>query len=692
MMTKASLREAFLLQYINRIINTLAGYIFMTTPPTLDTTREQITNLDNELLTLLAKRRSLSLDVARSKEINLRPIRDTQREKELLARLVQKGRDQGLDAHFVVSLYQSIIEDSVLNQQAYLHGRANPDTKKQQYAVAYLGAKGSYSYLAASRYCQRRQVDMLDLGCKSFDDIIQAVESGHADYGFLPIENTSSGSINEVYDVLQHTTLSIVGETTIEVGHCLLAKADSIMSDIKILYAHPQPISQCSRYLSQHPEFKLEYCSSSAEAMAKVIAADDNSAAAIGSAEGGALYQLSALENGLANQKINQSRFILVARKAVAVPAQLPAKTTLIMATGQKPGALVEALLVLKARNINMSKLESRPIPGTPWEEMFYLDVDANIATEQMQLALQELSRLTRFIKVLGCYPSETVKPTQLSQEQLILEPHSASMVTIQDTLTASTLSQPHSRQHKPQNSQVICKDIAIGDQALVSFAHLDMSQGHDNTQTHLGKTCFEYNEFEHKIKAMKEVGFQGVLLSGIQVFSHGKLHDYKKILNQSGLLSIIALDSPSYVDALSIGADICLLAGRQMYNQALLAQLGALTCPVILERHPLANINDWLHAADTILSQGNQQLMLCDSGIGNLVQSEQLALDLAGLVEVKSRSHLPLLVNLSHSVDKSLLASQSEAIKQLKGDGIILPFTDLTRLDEYRSWLHTMY
>ena len=132
----------------------------MSKPQPLSHTREQITALDKDLLALLAKRRELSLNVARSKEVDIRPIRDTQREKELLSRLVKQGREQGLDAHYVISLYQNIIEDSVLNQQAYLQNRANPDTEKQQYNVAYLGARGSYSYLAANRYCNRRQVNM----------------------------------------------------------------------------------------------------------------------------------------------------------------------------------------------------------------------------------------------------------------------------------------------------------------------------------------------------------------------------------------------------------------------------------------------------------------------------------------------------------------------------------------------------
>ena len=300
-----------------------------------------------------------------AKKSMVRPIRDTQREKELLARLVKQGREQGLDAHFVLTLYQTIIEDSVLSQQAFLQGRANPDTYKQQYCIAYLGARGSYSHLAATRYCQRRAFEMLDLGCQSFDEIIQSVESGHADYGFLPIENTSSGSINEVYDLLQTHPASPLWGNDCRSGALPAGQARYQTGRCDHLIAHPQPISQCSRYLSQLKDFQLEYCASSADAMDRIVQSERTDLAAIGSAQGGEYYGLEVLQPNLANQKVNQSRFIVVARKAIAVPEQLPAKTTLIMATGHKPGALVDALLILKKNRLNMSKLESRPIPGT---------------------------------------------------------------------------------------------------------------------------------------------------------------------------------------------------------------------------------------------------------------------------------------------------------------------------------------
>ncbi|MCE9685305.1 prephenate dehydratase [Shewanella sp. AS16] len=641
----------------------------MPNPQPLNQTREQITALDKDLLALLAKRRSLSLEVARSKEVDVRPIRDTQREKDLLARLVQQGKAQGLDAHFVLSLYQSIIEDSVLNQQAYLHGRANPDTQKPAYCIAYLGARGSYSYLAATRYCQRRQVEMQDLGCKSFDDIVQAVELGHADYGFLPIENTSSGSINEVYDVLQHTSLSIVGETTIEVGHCLLAKAGTSLSEIKTVYAHPQPISQCSRYLSQHPEFKLEYCSSSAEAMERVAQADDKSVAAIGSVEGGNLYRLEAIEDKLANQKVNQSRFIVVARKAADVPEQLPAKTTLIMATGQKPGALVEALLVLKAQDLNMSKLESRPIPGTPWEEMFYLDIDANLAGDAMQAALKQLERITRFIKVLGCYPSETVKPTQLNNSQLLIEPQSQLEKTAAEAPQTALLR--YSKHYKPQATEISRGPLQLGTGQFAAIAQL--------------KLPIEAAELEQLAKTVKACGFQAMIIDGLSRQSEPSqsLANIRHRLNQFDLCCILTVEHESELTAASQEADILLLSGKLMFNQALLMRAGSLPIPLILERNALASAEDYLAATETILSQGNQQLILCEAGINTFNNASHPSLDLASVVSLKADSHLPVLVNPSHLVSPQALPAQALAIKRLDADGIILSLDALGGTDK---------
>ncbi|WP_077295863.1 bifunctional chorismate mutase/prephenate dehydratase [Yersinia proxima] len=372
--------------------------------------RERISALDLKLLALLAERRELAVDVAKAKQLHHRPIRDKERERDLLDALITAAKPYDLDGFYITRLFQLIIEDSVLTQQALLQHQLN-QTAQHSARIAFLGPKGSYSHLAARQYAARHFEQLIECGCQKFQDIFTQVETGQADYAVLPIENTSSGSINDVYDLLQHTSLSIVGEITNPIDHCVLVAAETDLSKIKTVYSHPQPFQQCSQFINRFPHWKIEYCESTAAAMEKVAQLNSPEAAALGSEAGGALYNLQVLEHNLANQQQNITRFIVLARKAIDVSDQIPAKTTLIMATGQQSGALVEALLVLRDHGIIMTKLESRPINGNPWEEMFYIDVQANLRSESMQKALADLTPITRSLKVLGCYPSENVVP-----------------------------------------------------------------------------------------------------------------------------------------------------------------------------------------------------------------------------------------------------------------------------------------
>lgn len=376
--------------------------------------RERISALDLKLLALLAERRELAIEVGKTKLHSHRPIRDKERERDLLDALTAAAKPYDLDGFYVTRLFQLIIEDSVLTQQALLQHQLNP-VSQHSARIAFLGPKGSYSHLAARQYAARHFDQLIECGCQKFQDIFTQVETGQADYAILPIENTSSGSINEVYDLLQHTSLSIVGELTNPINHCVLIAGDSDLSQIETVYSHPQPFQQCSQFLNRFPHWKIEYTESTAAAMEKVAKLNSPKVAALGSEAGGALYGLQVLEHNLANQQQNITRFIVLARKAIDVSEQVPAKTTLIMATGQQSGALVEALLVLRDNGIIMTKLESRPINGNPWEEMFYIDVQANLRADAMQKALRDLAPITRSLKVLGCYPSDTVVPVNPS-------------------------------------------------------------------------------------------------------------------------------------------------------------------------------------------------------------------------------------------------------------------------------------
>ena len=217
----------------------------------LDAVRKRITELDSQLLTMLAERRQLTNEVAETKIRHDIPVRDVKREEQLLFRLIKEGKNVGLDPHYVTQVFHVIIEDSVLNQQAMLAEHANPGSTLPLNRVAFLGDKGSYSYLATQKYFSRRPGELVEMGCQSFAEIVQKVEKSEADYAVLPIENTTSGSINEVYDQLQHTQLSIIGELTHPIRHSLLVSQDTAIANIKTLYAHPQVFAQCSHFLAE---------------------------------------------------------------------------------------------------------------------------------------------------------------------------------------------------------------------------------------------------------------------------------------------------------------------------------------------------------------------------------------------------------------------------------------------------------
>ena len=381
-------------------------------PKDLNEIRQQISQLDRNLLKLLSERHRLAYDVVRSKEESKKPLRDVSREQQLLQELIHfaEAENYQLEPQYITQIFQKIIEDSVLTQQAYLQNKLN-EQRENSISIAFLGVRGSYSNLAARQYAERYTKQLVEFSSESFQQIFDKVENGEADYGILPLENTTSGSINEVYDLLQHTQLSIVGELTYPIKHCLLVAGETALEQIDTLYSHPQVITQCGHFIQQLERVHINYCESSSHAMQLVSRLNKPNIAALGNADGGKLYGLRVLKTDIANQPNNITRFIVIAKKAIAVSSQLQTKTLLLMSTEQKAGALVDALLVFKNHDIKMNKLESRPIYGRPWEEMFYLEIEANINEAKTQTALEELKGVSTYLKVLGCYPSEIVQP-----------------------------------------------------------------------------------------------------------------------------------------------------------------------------------------------------------------------------------------------------------------------------------------
>ena len=379
----------------------------MTTNPLLPL-RDKINRLDQKLIEILAERRQVSTEVIQTKIAANIPLRDLARERSLIKALIEQGKQYNLDDILIKRLYQIIIEDSVLLQQKLLQEKLNQGAISSA-NIAFLGPKGSYSHSAARRYASTHFDQLTESSCSTFKDVFEKIESKVVDYGILPIENSSSGSINEVYDLLQKTNLHIIGELSLPIDHCVLAIPSAKLEQIDTIYSHPQPFQQCSNFLENYPHWKIVYCDSTSSAMETVAKLNQPNIAAMGNKDGGELYGLQVLEHNFANQKENITRFIVLAREPIEVSEQIPAKTTILMKTGQQAGALVDALSVLRNHNIVMTKLESRPIHGTPWEEMFYIDLQGNVHDYEMQVALKELAAITLYTKVLGCYPSDSI-------------------------------------------------------------------------------------------------------------------------------------------------------------------------------------------------------------------------------------------------------------------------------------------
>ncbi len=608
----------------------------------LDDIRSKITNLDRELLNLLAQRKALSLDVARAKLENPRPIRDQEREQALLVRLVEQGRQLGLDAHFVTRIFHTVIEDSVLSQQALLQDLLNPQDEVPAISVAFLGLKGSYSNMAARKYLSRFQAPLIEHNCETFQQIFETVESGRAQYGILPIENTSSGAINDVFDLMQHTSLSIVGELTQPIEHCLLVATDTSVEQITTLYTHSQPYQQCSQYLSRLGELEVKFCAASSNAMEQVARLKRADVAALGSADGGELHGLTPLVEGLANQKQNMTRFIVVARKPIEVAEQIPAKTSFIMSTGQQSGALVEALLVLRNHGITMTRLESRPIIGNPWEEMFYVDVAANVNSADMQAAMKELGRITRFIKVLGCYPSAEVAPTRIPARLL------------NKSKSAGQSDEPvrYSRHYKANNTQVQIGPFMLGDDEPLLIAEL---AGWPGTE-----------RLDELARSIKEQGGQ---VLAVDCFSDVSAEQGLKRLQQLhasadrfDLAAMTRVTSAEQVHRAAEQVDLLLLDTSAAGNEALLNAAGRCTRPLLLELSEEPGQS--LRLAQHILQQGNQQLALLDTQ----------ALPLVRLLELSGQTHLPLVSRLNG--DAATLPRLAEALSATGVSGFALPVT----------------
>jgi chorismate mutase/prephenate dehydratase len=371
----------------------------------LQALREDMEAVDQEILKQLRRRMELAEEIAVFKIDNAYPFRDKQREEQLLLRVRHLAAELRLDAHEMERLYRLILEMSIAHQHAHVRGLETAPLR-----VAYQGVEGSYSHLTAQRHYRNQKGGVLLTGYETFRGAADAVRDGTVDVALLPIENSTAGSINQTYDLLAEGGLTINAEVVSQVEHCLLAISGTPIEDLRAVLSHPQALLQCEQFLRDRPWLKPQAEFDTAGAARKVRESNDRTLAAIASESAGRAFGLEVLARGIQTQQSNYTRFVEVAREAAPCPPDVACKTSLVLVTAHKPGALGEVIVAFARRGVNLTKLESRPIPSRPFEYQFYLDIEGHAASEAITGTLREIEsqELTHELRILGTYPKAT--------------------------------------------------------------------------------------------------------------------------------------------------------------------------------------------------------------------------------------------------------------------------------------------
>ncbi len=273
--------------------------------------------------------------------------------------------------------------------------------------IAFQGEPGAYSEAAALRFVPGATT----MPCRSFEEVFTAVDEGRATLGILPMENSIGGSIHRNYDLLVEHELPIVGEVELSVEHCLLGRPGTKTSDLRVVYSHPQALAQCERYLEALEGVEIIAVYDTAGGAKMVSEGTRADAGAVASRRAAELFNLEILEETIQDYAANITRFVLVGRSPA--PADEATKTSIVFSLESTPGALFKALSGFALRDLDLSKLESRPIRGRPWEYLFYADVNAARNSVACGRAITQLGEFTRWVRVLGSYRGWTAPASE---------------------------------------------------------------------------------------------------------------------------------------------------------------------------------------------------------------------------------------------------------------------------------------
>ena len=616
--------------------------------------RQNLNQVDDDMVRLLAKRLETVALIAKEKAGSTQAIRDPEREREVLTRVETLAQSLGLSAPLARKIFSEIISYSVSRQVASLAGI---EGERTEVAVAFQGSSLTYNNLAAEQYLASQGLPGRFVGLSTLKQVIDSLTSAAVDLAFLPIENTVAGSINQVYDLLREQDLHIVGEESYRVELCLAATADVPASALRRILSHPLALDQCSAFVAALPQAQAVPFLDTREAMHAVAEARDPTLAAIGSPEAAAAHELHILNRNVGNQDEILMRYVALARAPVSLDVRVPCKTSLILSTRHEKGALLRCLQILAEYGLSMTKLESRPRPNRPWEYMFFIDFEGNVADQRAASALEALRSEALYLKILGCYPA---KATPADAQTTTLPQASEATTALPAAAPAAriALDQPIARASKhyrladrathPDDTIIRVGSLLIGGAGFVVIAGPCSVESEDQ----INRTALYVREQgAHILRGgvfkprTGPYAFQGLGREGLDLLvAAGKA---------AGLPIVTEVMTIDQVHLVAEKSDILQIGARNMQNFPLLSAVGKVDRPVLLKRGLSSTIEEWLAAAEYILAQGNGQVILCERGIRTFESATRNTLDLSAVVVLRERTHLPIVVDPSHGTGK---------------------------------------
>lgn len=369
--------------------------------------RGQLDVIDEKIVALYEERMAISAQVADYKIETGKKVFDRAREEEKLKKVRSLTHDP-LNAHGVQELfeqimsmsrklqYKKLVEAGSLGRLPFI-GVDRLETERAR--VVFQGAEGAYSQMAMLRYFGEQ---VKSFHVETFRDAMTAIEEGSADFAVLPIENSTAGIVSEIYDLLVEFENYIVGEQIIKIEHCLMGLPGTSLSQIKTVYSHPQSLMQSARYLNEHEEWRQVSLKNNAFAARKVSEEGDKTQAAIASEQAAKIYGLEILKRGVNQSDTNSTRFIIVTNQKIF--RKDAGKISICLEVPHESGSLYHMLSHFIYNNLNMSRIESRPIEDRNWEYRFFIDFEGNFADGAVKNALRGLRDEARNLRILGNY------------------------------------------------------------------------------------------------------------------------------------------------------------------------------------------------------------------------------------------------------------------------------------------------